>query len=74
MRRALDGLYVPLGIFAGYAVGGKNGPILDIDPFFGWPALITPGVETGGTCKNCPGHFNPGFITVGLALGGFIYL
>jgi hypothetical protein len=72
--RALDGLYIPLGIFAGYAIQGKEGPVLDIDPFFTWPALLTPGVETGGTCRNCASQVNAGYISVGVSIGGFLYL
>jgi hypothetical protein len=30
---------VPFEVFAGYAIGGKNGPVLDIDPFFRLPDL-----------------------------------
>jgi hypothetical protein len=32
---------LPLGVFAGYAIGGKDGPILDIDPFLRWPELVS---------------------------------
>jgi hypothetical protein len=68
-----DGVYVPLGVFAGYAVGGKDGPILDIDPFFTWPALFTP-ANTAAPGLKGTSHVNGGYISVGLSLGGFIYL
>jgi hypothetical protein len=56
---------IPIGLFAGYAVPGKNGPLLDIDPFFTFPYLIMPGRST---------VTNPGEYVVGVNIGGFIYL
>lgn len=58
--------YIPLGIFAGYAVKGAHGPVLDIDPFFTFPTLLTPGAAAGGT--------NSATYVVGLSVGGFLYL
>jgi hypothetical protein len=58
-------IQIPLGVFAGYAVAGKDGPIHDIDPFFTWPWLLDP----GGTPSTQPGVY-----TVGVSLGGFFYL
>jgi hypothetical protein len=66
-----ENLYVPLGIFAGYAVGGKNGPILDIDPFFTWTALLTPGAQSHGLAPGDTVH--PADISAGISLGGFLY-
>jgi hypothetical protein len=60
---------IPLGIFAGYAVAGKDGPIVDIDPFFTFPALFTPGT-TGPNAKQT----DTGDYVIGLSVGGFFYL
>ena len=57
---------IPLGIFAGYAIGGKDGPVLDIDPFFNFYELFTPGNVAGAT--------NGGAYVFGLSVGGFLYL
>ena len=54
-------LAIPLGFFAGYAIGGKDGPILDIDPFFRWPKVAS----------SDPG---PPPWQLGLEVGGFFYL
>jgi hypothetical protein len=59
---ASDG--IPLGVFAGYAVAGKDGPILDIDPFFTFSQLFTPGGASGT---------DSGSWVVGLQVGGFLY-
>jgi hypothetical protein len=56
---------------SGYAIGGKNGPILDIDPFFQWPFLLTPGSQSHGLIAAESTH--PGVFTVGVSLGGFLY-
>jgi hypothetical protein len=56
---------VPLGLFAGYAIAGKQGPILDIDPFLTWPTLFTPGVSNTPTMS--------GNYMIGISLGGFLY-
>jgi hypothetical protein len=66
-----ENLYIPLGIFAGYAVAGKNGPIVDIDPFFTWPALFTPSAESHGLVAANKVH--PGDFSVGVSVGGFFY-
>jgi hypothetical protein len=58
---------VPLGFFAGYAIGGKK-PVLDIDPFFTWGHFLTPGVGAGGD------KINPGDWTVGLNVRAYLYL
>jgi hypothetical protein len=63
-----NGIYVPLGFFAGYAIGGRDGPIVDIDPFFTWPILLTPDAGGGGNAVN------GGVWDVGIALTGYIYL
>jgi hypothetical protein len=64
-------LYIPLGVFAGYAVAGKDGPILDIDPFFTWPALIYPSAEP---VHATPAQtFHPADFTLGVSVGGFFY-
>ena len=56
---------IPLGIFAGYAIAGHDGPILDIDPFFTFPALITPGANQAT---------QTGAYVFGVSVGGFFYL
>lgn len=60
-----DSAAIPLGLFAGYAIGGKDGPVLDIDPFFTFPGLITPGGSNGT---------NSGSYVFGVSVGGFLYL
>jgi hypothetical protein len=39
-----DSVAIPLGFIAGYAIAGPKGPVLDLDPFFVWPGLFTPGI------------------------------
>jgi hypothetical protein len=46
-----DLVSIPLGFIAGYAVAGPHGPVLDIDPFFVWPGLFTPG-QTGNAVSS----------------------
>ncbi len=60
---------IPLGFFGGYAIPSKKGPLLDIDPFFRWPELFTPGVTGAGTDKVNAGNFQ-----VGVEFAGFFYL
>jgi hypothetical protein len=60
-----DTSYIPLGFFCGYAVAGKNGPILDIDPSFTFPTLITPGAAKATDTAD---------YVFGLTVGGFFYL
>jgi hypothetical protein len=60
--------FIPLGFFGGYAIPGKKGPLLDIDPFFRWPDLFTPGVPAPLD------KVNAGNIQVGLEVAGFLYL
>jgi hypothetical protein len=66
-----ENLYIPIGAFAGYAIAGKNGPILDIDPFFTWPYLLTPSSESHGL--TAAQATRPGDFSVGVSLGGFLY-
>ena len=56
---------IPFTVFAGYALGGKDGPILDIDPFFQLPFALTPGASSAT---------QTGSFVVGVNLGGFLYL
>jgi hypothetical protein len=58
---------IPLGIFAGYAIGEKR-PIVDIDPFFSFYEFVTPG---GGLLGDT---FNPGIFITGVSARGYIYL
>ncbi len=56
---------IPVSLFTGYAVAGKDGPLLDIDPFLAFPTLLTPGDSQVTHSAD---------YVVGLALGGFLYL
>jgi hypothetical protein len=56
---------IPIGVFAGYAVAGKEGPIFDIDPFFTWTSFVTPGGND---------FFDVSDWALGVSLGGFLYL
>jgi hypothetical protein len=56
---------IPLGIFAGYAIAGRQGPILDIQPFFTFPYLVMPWAHPAT---------NSGEYVVGPSLGGYLYL
>jgi hypothetical protein len=59
------GLDVPLGVFAGYAIGGKDGALLDIDPFFLWPQLLTLATQSQSTTST---------FQVGIDIRWFLYL
>ena len=63
-----DTFSVPLGVFAGYAVPGKDGPIVDIDPYFRWPALFIPGAGDGLSKAQA------GIFQLGVTVTGYIYL
>ncbi len=56
---------IPVGLFAGYALAGHDGPVLDIDPFFTFPTLVTPGVT--------PVTQAAAYV-FGVSVGGFFYL
>jgi hypothetical protein len=56
---------IPAGLLLGYAVPGPHGPVLDVDPFFDFPYLFTPG-RTAAT--------NTGQYQVGLTVTGYLYL
>jgi hypothetical protein len=58
-------LALPFGFFAGYAIGTKEGPILDIDPFFRWPNVASTDVQGQSTLDQ---------FEAGVELGGFFYL
>jgi hypothetical protein len=64
-----DTVGIPLGFIAGYAIAGPKGPILDLDPFFLWPALFTPGVSGPGTSAT-----NAGIFDVGIEATYYFYL
>ena len=59
-------LYVPLGVVAGYAIPGEKGPLLDLDPYFGFPLFATPGDNND--------KINAGFIQAGLTAKLYLYL
>ncbi len=63
-----DTMAVPLGFFGGYAIGGRNGPILDIDPTFVWPAFLLPGA--GGSAS----VVQAGVFDVAIEFTGYLYL
>jgi hypothetical protein len=56
---------IPVGLFAGYAIAGKQGPILDIEPFFTFPYLVMPGLTP---------VTNSGEYVIGVNFAGYIYL
>jgi hypothetical protein len=57
---------IPLGIFAGYAVGQKK-PIVDIEPFFTWMYFLTPAGPFNGD------KVNPGLYLLGVNVRGYVY-
>jgi hypothetical protein len=59
---------IPLGFEVGYAIGGKDGPIVDIDPFFRWPLLFLPGAPTGLD------KVQAGFFILGVNARAYFYL
>jgi hypothetical protein len=69
LKAAGNTFAIPFGLFAGYAIGGKDGPLLDIDPFFRWSSFATPALSDPNADK-----FNPGRYQVGVEVGGFLYL
>lgn len=60
-----DSVTVPLGFFAGYAIGGKK-PVVDIGPFFRWDGFLTPG--------SAGDKVNAGIWNVGLNVRAYLYL
>ena len=67
-----DTLFVPLGFFAGYAIGGKR-PLLDVDVFFQWAQFIAPTAANSSTNNLAVGTFNAGDFNTGLAVKGYFY-
>ena len=64
---AKESAAIPLGVFAGYAIGGKK-PIVDIDPYFQWRTFVTPGGGINGD------KINPGNFQVGVEARLYLYL
>jgi hypothetical protein len=60
-----DTIGIPLGVFAGYAIAGAKGPIVDIDPFFSWFQFLS------GTPRNT---VDASDFEVGVAVTGYLYL
>ncbi|HEY6463279.1 MAG TPA: hypothetical protein VIY73_24095, partial [Polyangiaceae bacterium] len=58
---------IPLGFQLGYAVPGREGPVLDVDPFFDFPYLVMPG-RSGAQETNTQQY------QVGVNLRGYLYL
>jgi hypothetical protein len=54
---------VPLGLFGGYAMPGKEGPVFDLDAFFTWPEFLN-GANTA----------EGGFFDFGLSFIYYLYL
>ncbi len=69
---AKDTLVVPLGFFAGFAIGGKR-PYLDIDGFFQWGQFIAPAAADNSTTGPGLGKINAGDFNTGLAVKGYFY-
>src|SRR5262249_40396847 len=59
---------IPVGFEVGYALGGSEGPLLDINPFFQWPTLFIPGAQTGLD------KVQPGYFEAGVSLRAYFYL
>lgn len=64
--RAGDTTGIPLGAFLGYAVAGKSGPVLDVDPYFTLPYLLMPWRRSSDT--------NTNQYVVGVNVTGYLYL
>lgn len=47
LNDTISHIFVPVSLSTGFALAGKKGPVLDIDPFFRLPVLFTPGLEAG---------------------------
>ena len=62
-----SGIDIPFGVFGGYAIGGKGGPIVDIDPFVRWPKAAT-------SDNRAYGSSTLDVFQVGVEIGGFLYL
>jgi hypothetical protein len=56
---------IPLGATLGYTVGGRHGPLVDIDPFFTFPGLFAP----GATQKT-----DTSWYVAGITVAGYLYL
>jgi hypothetical protein len=70
---ASDTFFIPLGFFAGYAIGNKR-PLLDIDVSFQWTEFIAPLVATNADpAASGPSTFNGGSFTAGISAKGYFY-
>lgn len=67
LNDAVNHMIVPAGLSAGVAIAGKKGPVLDIDPFFRLPVLLTPALEPGK-------QLNVYAFVTGLEASFFLYL
>jgi hypothetical protein len=63
-----DTFFVPLGVQVGATIPGPHGPILDMTPFFEWPYLLVPGVQTGASAAQ------GGSWLAGVNFTAFLYL
>lgn len=63
---------IPLGIFAGYAIGG-NRPIVDLVPYFQFTNFIQPGAGAG-RASMAGKTLEPGLFTTGLNVRAYIFL
>ena len=57
---------IPLGVFAGYAIGGRR-PLVDVDAFFSFVDFFTPG---GGPFGD---RLNGGLFITGVSAKGYVY-
>jgi hypothetical protein len=79
---------IPLGFFAGYAIAGQDGPIVDIDPFFTFTRFINPGAQSNpelmsgeaapagstGSVGTPAAIIETGGYVLGVSASGFLYL
>jgi hypothetical protein len=61
-----DTAFIPLGFVASYALGNEKGPLVDIAPYFRFPAFAAPGSSDE--------KINAGFFQTGVAATVFLYL
>jgi hypothetical protein len=56
---------IPLGAVIGYTVGGRQGPLVDIDPFFTFPGIFAPGAAQ---------KTDTSWYVAGISVAGYLYL
>ena len=63
-----NSVFIPVGFIAGYAIAGRKGPVLDLDPMFLWSELFMPGAPAGAS------KVNSGTYIFGLEATVYLYL